>query len=65
LAAVHELTATVFPQPAGAITSVIGPCTPALSRLSSRGRITTDRANVGIRNFADMTGFPSDVAALA
>ena len=36
--AIHELSSALLPAPAGAATSVSGPCTPASSRSSSRGR---------------------------
>ena len=50
-AAIHELSSALLPAPAGAATSVSGPCTPASSRSSSRGRSTAALGRRGTENF--------------
>ena len=49
--AIHELSSALLPAPAGAATSVSGPCTPESSRSSSRGRATAALGSRGTENF--------------
>ncbi len=54
-AATHELSSAVFPAPAGAASSVSGPCTPASRESSSRPRDTIVIGPRGTENFVFST----------